>query len=117
MMSDQEMSLWAGVILSLLAFLLLFNLPATDHSNETTLEDYLVEIEQLEEERNEMVLKIESKGDRVDFTLTERPELNQDLSLKVDDVELSKKYIRDLKHDIERLNIRINNIEQRKEDA
>jgi len=116
-MSDSEMSLWAGVILSLLAFLLLFNLLETDHSNEITLEDHLVEIEQLEEERNESVLKIESKGDRVDFILTERPELNQDLSLKVDDIELSKQYIRDLKHDIERLDIRINNIEQGKEDA
>lgn len=100
--------------LAIVSFLLFVVHPQLTQGDREELSNLQEEISELENERAEIIILIESNGELVHFRLSEQAEFKNDLSI---DMENSKRYIKNLKTDIERLKLKMNNLEQRKEDA
>lgn len=79
-----------------------------------TWDEQLVAIEMIEQERNDLVLALESEGSDIDFTLIKRPEFDDDLKRNI---SKSESYITDVNHDISRLKIRLLKIEKEKNEV
>jgi len=99
--------------LAIVSFLLFVVHPQLTKGDREELSELQEEIADLENERAEIVTLIESNGEIVHFRLSEQAAFENDLSI---DIENSRRYIKSLKTDIERLKLKMNNLEQRKED-